>query len=60
MFSMQYSDSGWFTCQLYPGSYQNEARLAVFVFLLKASFEIGVHNRDARLFQQEWGFDLLK
>ncbi|KAH9848316.1 glycoside hydrolase family 27 protein [Lenzites betulinus] len=21
-----YSDSGWFTCQLYPGSYQNEAR----------------------------------
>ncbi|KAK0202017.1 glycoside hydrolase family 27 protein [Desarmillaria ectypa] len=36
-----YSDSGWFTCQLYPGSYQNE-------------------QRDARLFQQEWGFDLLK
>jgi alpha-galactosidase len=23
---LQYSDSGWFTCQLYPGSYQNEAR----------------------------------
>ncbi|KIK46595.1 glycoside hydrolase family 27 protein [Suillus luteus UH-Slu-Lm8-n1] len=21
-----YSDSGWFTCQLYPGSFQNEAR----------------------------------
>ncbi|KAH7886970.1 glycoside hydrolase family 27 protein [Phlebopus sp. FC_14] len=21
-----YSDSGWFTCQIYPGSYQNEAR----------------------------------
>ncbi|EGO03622.1 glycoside hydrolase family 27 protein [Serpula lacrymans var. lacrymans S7.3] len=21
-----YSDSGWFTCQLYPGSYSNEAR----------------------------------
>ncbi|KAI8969765.1 glycoside hydrolase family 27 protein [Trametes punicea] len=21
-----YGDSGWFTCQLYPGSYQNEAR----------------------------------
>ncbi|KAI0367725.1 glycoside hydrolase family 27 protein [Pilatotrama ljubarskyi] len=21
-----YSDSGWFTCQLYPGSYQNEER----------------------------------
>jgi len=21
-----YSDAGWFTCQLYPGSYQNEAR----------------------------------
>ncbi|KAK0464255.1 glycoside hydrolase family 27 protein [Desarmillaria tabescens] len=36
-----YSDSGWFTCQLYPGSYQNE-------------------DRDARLFRQEWGFDLLK
>lgn len=36
-----YSDSGWFTCQLYPGSFQNEAR-------------------DAKLFQVEWGFDLLK
>ncbi|THV04195.1 glycoside hydrolase family 27 protein [Dendrothele bispora CBS 962.96] len=36
-----YSDSGWFTCQLFPGSFQNEAR-------------------DARLFQVEWGFDLLK
>ncbi|KAK7451774.1 hypothetical protein VKT23_012453 [Stygiomarasmius scandens] len=36
-----YSDSGWFTCQLFPGSFQNEAR-------------------DARLFQEEWGFDLLK
>lgn len=36
-----YSDSGWFTCQLYPGSFQNELR-------------------DARLFQEEWGFDLLK
>ena len=22
----QYSDSGWFTCQLYPGSYLNEYR----------------------------------
>lgn len=21
-----YSDAGWFTCQLYPGSYQNEER----------------------------------
>ncbi|KAI0049699.1 glycoside hydrolase family 27 protein [Auriscalpium vulgare] len=21
-----YSDSGWYTCQMYPGSYQNEAR----------------------------------
>lgn len=36
-----YSDSGWFTCQLYPGSYGNE-------------------ERDAKLFQEEWGFDLLK
>ncbi|KAL6301847.1 glycoside hydrolase family 27 protein [Sparassis latifolia] len=36
-----YSDSGWFTCQLYPGSFQNELR-------------------DTRLFQEEWGFDLLK
>ncbi|KAI0934485.1 hypothetical protein AcW1_005995 [Taiwanofungus camphoratus] len=36
-----YSDSGWFTCALYPGSFQNEAR-------------------DAKLFQEEWGFDLLK
>ncbi|KAI6146879.1 glycoside hydrolase family 27 protein [Pisolithus tinctorius] len=36
-----YSDAGWFTCQLYPGSYQNEAR-------------------DAKLFQDEWGFDYLK
>ncbi|CAL1699793.1 unnamed protein product [Somion occarium] len=36
-----YGDSGWFTCQLYPGSFQNELR-------------------DARLFQLEWGFDLLK
>ncbi|KAF5371640.1 hypothetical protein D9758_003577 [Tetrapyrgos nigripes] len=36
-----YSDSGWFTCALYPGSYQNE-------------------DRDARLFNVEWGFDLLK
>lgn len=26
---MQYSDSGWFTCQLYPGSFQNEARSAI-------------------------------
>ncbi|KIN99326.1 glycoside hydrolase family 27 protein [Pisolithus tinctorius Marx 270] len=34
-------DAGWFTCQLYPGSYQNEAR-------------------DAKLFQDEWGFDYLK
>ncbi|OCH87607.1 glycoside hydrolase family 27 protein [Obba rivulosa] len=24
--SIQYSDSGWFTCQMYPGSFQNEAR----------------------------------
>lgn len=23
---VQYSDSGWFTCQLYPGSFQNEDR----------------------------------
>ena len=23
---VQYSDSGWFTCQLYPGSYLNEYR----------------------------------
>ncbi|THU90266.1 glycoside hydrolase family 27 protein [Dendrothele bispora CBS 962.96] len=36
-----YSDSGWFTCALYPGSFQNE-------------------ERDARLFNVEWGFDLLK
>ncbi|EKM74620.1 hypothetical protein AGABI1DRAFT_116817 [Agaricus bisporus var. burnettii JB137-S8] len=36
-----YSDSGWFTCQLYPGSYQNE-------------------DRDIELFQEQWGFDLLK
>ncbi|KII87797.1 glycoside hydrolase family 27 protein [Plicaturopsis crispa FD-325 SS-3] len=36
-----YSDSGWFTCQLYPGSFQNEAR-------------------DAKTFQVDWGFDLLK
>ncbi|KAK7680219.1 hypothetical protein QCA50_016728 [Cerrena zonata] len=37
----QYGDSGWFTCQLYPGSFQNELR-------------------DAKLFRDEWGFDLLK
>lgn len=36
-----YSDSGWFTCQQYPGSFQNE-------------------ERDAYLFNVEWGFDLLK
>ncbi|KAK7451792.1 hypothetical protein VKT23_012471 [Stygiomarasmius scandens] len=36
-----YGDSGWFTCALYPGSFQNE-------------------ERDARLFNVEWGFDLLK
>ncbi|KAF7374262.1 Alpha-galactosidase [Mycena sanguinolenta] len=36
-----YSDAGWFTCALYPGSYQNE-------------------ERDAKLFSEEWGFDLLK
>ncbi|KAJ7767257.1 glycoside hydrolase family 27 protein [Mycena metata] len=36
-----YSDAGWFTCALYPGSFQNEAR-------------------DAKLFREEWGFDLLK
>ncbi|KIM37201.1 glycoside hydrolase family 27 protein [Hebeloma cylindrosporum] len=36
-----YSDSGWFTCELYPGSYMNE-------------------ERDIKLFQEEWGFDLLK
>ncbi|KAL4079609.1 glycoside hydrolase family 27 protein [Scleroderma citrinum] len=36
-----YSDAGWFTCQLYPGSYGNEAR-------------------DAKLFQEDWGFDYLK
>ncbi|KAJ7082358.1 glycoside hydrolase family 27 protein [Mycena belliarum] len=36
-----YSDAGWFTCALYPGSFQNEAR-------------------DAKLFSEEWGFDLLK
>ncbi|KAF9029826.1 glycoside hydrolase family 27 protein [Hymenopellis radicata] len=36
-----YSDSGWFTCQMYPGSFQNE-------------------ERDAHLFNVEWGFDLLK
>lgn len=23
---LQYSDSGWFTCQLFPGSFQNEDR----------------------------------
>ncbi|KAJ7610171.1 glycoside hydrolase family 27 protein [Roridomyces roridus] len=36
-----YSDAGWFTCALYPGSFQNE-------------------ERDAKLFREEWGFDLLK
>jgi alpha-galactosidase len=36
-----YSDSGWYTCQMYPGSYQNE-------------------ERDAKLFREEWNFDLLK
>ncbi|KAJ6512538.1 glycoside hydrolase family 27 protein [Mycena sanguinolenta] len=36
-----YSDAGWFTCALYPGSYQNE-------------------ERDAKLFSEAWGFDLLK
>ncbi|KAK0474399.1 glycoside hydrolase family 27 protein [Armillaria novae-zelandiae] len=36
-----YGDSGWYTCQMYPGSYQNE-------------------ERDARLFRETWGFDLLK
>ncbi|CAK5278093.1 unnamed protein product [Mycena citricolor] len=36
-----YSDAGWFTCALYPGSYQNE-------------------ERDVKLFNEEWGFDLLK
>ncbi|KAJ7153811.1 glycoside hydrolase family 27 protein [Mycena filopes] len=34
-------DAGWFTCALYPGSFQNE-------------------ERDAKLFSEEWGFDLLK
>lgn len=24
--AVQYSDSGWFTCQIYPGSYKNEVR----------------------------------
>ncbi|KAJ7662972.1 glycoside hydrolase family 27 protein [Mycena rosella] len=36
-----YSDAGWFTCALYPGSFQNE-------------------ERDAKLFSEEWDFDLLK
>ncbi|KAH9950215.1 glycoside hydrolase family 27 protein [Amylocystis lapponica] len=36
-----YGDSGWFTCELFPGSFQNE-------------------ERDAKLFQEDWGFDLLK
>ncbi|KAK7006262.1 alpha-galactosidase [Favolaschia claudopus] len=36
-----YSDAGWYTCALYPGSFQNE-------------------ERDAKLFSDEWGFDLLK
>ncbi|KAJ6517973.1 glycoside hydrolase family 27 protein [Mycena vitilis] len=36
-----YSDAGWFTCALYPGSFQNE-------------------ERDAKLFSEDWGFDLLK
>ncbi|KAJ7253526.1 glycoside hydrolase family 27 protein [Mycena rebaudengoi] len=36
-----YSDAGWYTCAMYPGSFQNE-------------------ERDAKLFNQEWGFDLLK
>lgn len=36
-----YGDSGWYTCQYYPGSFQNEAR-------------------DAKLFHEDWGFDLLK
>ncbi|KAK6996482.1 alpha-galactosidase [Favolaschia claudopus] len=34
-------DAGWYTCALYPGSFQNE-------------------ERDAKLFSEEWGFDLLK
>ncbi|PBL04296.1 glycoside hydrolase family 27 protein [Armillaria gallica] len=38
---LYYGDSGWYTCQMYPGSYQNE-------------------ERDARLFRETWGFDLLK
>ncbi|KIY47914.1 glycoside hydrolase family 27 protein [Fistulina hepatica ATCC 64428] len=36
-----YSCAGWYTCQMYPGSFNNE-------------------ERDAKLFQEDWGFDLLK
>ncbi|KAI0642496.1 glycoside hydrolase family 27 protein [Trametes meyenii] len=47
-----YSDSGWFTCQLYPGSYQNEYRPATFSLYPE-------YFLDAKLFQ-DWGFDYLK
>jgi len=53
---MQYSDSGWFTCQLYPGSYQNEARYEV---LVPGQCIMTISGRDAKRFL-DWGFDYLK
>jgi alpha-galactosidase len=54
----QYSDSGWFTCQLYPGSYLNEAR-SVHPFFRYEGCLLGWWCRDVKLFR-DWGFDYLK
>ncbi|CDO76926.1 hypothetical protein BN946_scf185006.g8 [Trametes cinnabarina] len=60
----QYSDSGWFTCQLYPGSFQNEARQRSPPTLPPIRSPLPVahypHTDDRRTLFQDWGFDYLK
>lgn len=61
-----YSDSGWFTCQLFPGSFQNEDRFVILSLSLMPRRNLSHrassvdHCRDIELFQETWGFDLLK
>jgi len=55
----KYSDSGWFTCQLYPGSYMNEERYGA-SSLVRQLIQRLLSTRDIKIFQEDWGFDLLK
>ena len=55
----KYSDSGWFTCDSYPGSYMNEERYGA-SYLVRQLIKRLLSNRDIQLFQEVWGFDLLK